>query len=81
MNPAVLSLLRCPVTHQSLRLVTAGEAGQMGLGPQPVLLREDGRMYYTFEDHGFPLLLPGSGVAVPGDAVRPHATGALAEEC
>jgi uncharacterized protein YbaR (Trm112 family) len=80
MNPAVLSLLRCPVTHQPLRLVPAGEAGQMGLAPQPVLLREDGRMYYTFEAHGFPLLLPGSGVTVPGDEARPQGAGTLPEE-
>jgi uncharacterized protein YbaR (Trm112 family) len=68
MDPALLQLLCCPLTHQPLRLLTAEEAGQRGLGAQELLLREDGRVYYTFEDHGFPLLLPDSGVAVPGGA-------------
>jgi uncharacterized protein YbaR (Trm112 family) len=66
MDPALLHLLRCPVTRQPLRLLTADEAAGMGAGPQAVLLRGDGRIYYTFDDHGFPLLLPDSGVAVPG---------------
>jgi uncharacterized protein YbaR (Trm112 family) len=66
MDPALLHLLRCPVTRQPLRLLTAEEAAGMGLGSQPVLLREDGRVYYTFEAHGFPLLLPDSGVEVAG---------------
>ena len=66
MDLPLLSLLRCPLTHQPLRLLTAAEAAHLGLGARELLLREDGRVYYTFEDHGFPLLLPDSGVAVPG---------------
>jgi uncharacterized protein YbaR (Trm112 family) len=66
MDPALLNLLRCPVTQQSLRLMTAAEAVDLGLEAQPVLLREDASMYYIFEDHGFPLVLPGTGKPVPG---------------
>jgi uncharacterized protein YbaR (Trm112 family) len=66
MDPALLQLLRCPVTRQPLRLVPAEEAATLGLRPQPILLREDGRLYYPFDDHGFPLLLPDSGTAMPG---------------
>lgn len=65
MDPALLTLLRCPVTQQSLRLITAVEAANLGLEAQPVLLREDACMYYIFEDHGFPLVLPDTGKLVP----------------
>jgi len=70
MDPALLELLRCPVTHQPLRLITAEEAAQRGLEAHPWLLREDEQIGYRFEDHGFPLLLPDSGVPVPGGAGR-----------
>lgn len=80
MDPALLRLLCCPVTRQPLRLLTAEEAAGMGLDPLPVLLREDGRVHYTFDDHGFPLLLPDSGVAVPGgDDGAGRAAGAGAD--
>jgi uncharacterized protein YbaR (Trm112 family) len=61
MNPALLSLLRCPVTRQPLRLVPAAEAATLGIDGGSVLLREDGRVYYQFEENGFPQLLPGTG--------------------
>jgi uncharacterized protein YbaR (Trm112 family) len=78
MDPAVLTLLRCPVTRQKLRLVAAAEAATLGLEAQDVLLREDGRVYYRFDAHGFPFLLPDSGVAVPAGvaaAGQPAGTG------
>ncbi|MFN0128563.1 MAG: hypothetical protein ACKV19_17970 [Verrucomicrobiales bacterium] len=56
--------LCCPVTRQPLHWVSETEAGARGFGAGPVLLRADGRVYYKFDDHGFPVLLPDSGVAV-----------------
>lgn len=70
----MLAMLRCPVTHQSLRLITAAEAVTLGLEAHPVLLRDDSRLYYTFEEHGFPLVLPGTGQPVPvSAAITPNA--------
>jgi|GEM_PF-2572401 len=66
MDPTLLELLRCPVTHQPLRLTSAAAAVELGLEERPILLREDGLVYFEFEEHGFPLLLPGSGTPVPG---------------
>lgn len=67
MDPALLSLLRCPVTHQPLRLVPAAEAATLGIDGGSVLLREDGRVYYQFEENGFPQLLPDAGHQMPRD--------------
>ncbi len=64
MDPALLERLCCPVTRQPLRLLTEGEAAALGLEPWPVLLRADGRLYYAFDEHGFPVLLPEAGVAL-----------------
>ena len=66
MDPSLVSLLRCPVTGLPLSLVSAEAAARLGIASGQVLLREDGRLYYAFEEHGFPQLLPGTGQAVPG---------------
>ncbi len=68
MDPGLLNLLRCPVSRQPLRLVAGAEALRFGLEERDVLLREDGCVYYIFDDHGFPLLLPDAGRTMPGSA-------------
>jgi uncharacterized protein YbaR (Trm112 family) len=62
----MLSLLRCPLTHQPLRYLNAVEAAALGCGDSEILLREDGATYYRFDEHGFPILLPESARSRPG---------------
>ena len=61
-SPEFTALLRCPESRQALRLLAPDEAAARGLEARPALLREDGGLAYLFDEHGLPVLLPGSGV-------------------
>lgn len=53
-----LPLMRCPDTHQSLRLATASDLQQHGLPTdQQALARQDGTRLFPM-DQGIPILLP-----------------------
>ena len=62
----LISILRCPVTKQSLRLATDEEKRRHGIPvDEPALVTEDGaRLYRTEMD--FPILLSANEVAVAG---------------
>lgn len=72
-DAALLALLVCPLTHQSLRLATREELARFQL--DAALVREDGRVAYPIRD-GIPVLIPEA--AVPGDS--PAAAGAGADD-
>lgn len=58
MNPALLPLLRCPVTKQALRLLTAEEKAGRGIpADEPALITVDGARVYRAVN-GMPVLLP-----------------------
>ncbi len=62
LDPEVISLLRCPVTHQPLRVATPGEKSAHGLDEQDeALASEDGSQLYRFSD-GLPLLVSANEV-------------------
>ena len=64
----LLPSLRCPDTHQSLRLPTEAEIAQFPI-PIPedeapaALITEDGTRLYLI-DRGIPVLLPGCGLVI-----------------
>lgn len=65
MNAALLDLLVCPVTHQSLRVV---ESAQLPTGLEAALVREDGEWLYPIRG-GIPILIEDE--AIPIAKTRP----------
>jgi uncharacterized protein YbaR (Trm112 family) len=62
----VISLLRCPVTHQPLRLATDAEKSARGIPEdEPVLITADGSHVYRTET-GLPILVSAKDVAATG---------------
>jgi len=58
MSPDFLSLLRCPVTKQPLRLLAAEEKQSRGIpADEPALITVDGSRVYRAVN-GMPVLLP-----------------------
>lgn len=65
LDPALLALLVCPLTHQPLRAATSAELEKLKL--DAALVREDGRVAYPIRD-GIPVLLPEAAVAMEAAA-------------
>lgn len=65
--PELLALLRCPLTRQPLRRLTADEAATLGWA-QGGLVRTDGSFAYPIDEHGLPRLLPDEGKPLPSSA-------------
>lgn len=79
MDPRLLAILRCPVSHQSLRLVAREELislnrlieqgrartaeGKPCTALQGALVTADGKRFYRIED-GIPVLLPEEAILV-----------------
>ena len=61
----ILGVLCCPITRQRLRVLDRDEAANLGLGAREALLREDGKVGYALDEHGFPDLLPDHALPVP----------------
>ena len=61
LDPALLAILACPVTHQSLRLASVDETAVMPPGPEAWLITADGRRAYPIID-AIPRLLPDDAV-------------------
>jgi uncharacterized protein YbaR (Trm112 family) len=58
MTEALLSILRCPVTKQPLRLLAMEEKAQRGIPvEEPALVTQDGARVYRAVN-GMPVLLP-----------------------
>ena len=66
LTPAMIALLRCPVTKQPLRLATTAETATYGIPEGDVALAsEDGtRLYRTVNE--MPVLLASSEVVATG---------------
>jgi uncharacterized protein YbaR (Trm112 family) len=67
MDAALLELICCPLTHQSLRPAGPAEIDRANaILAEPVsegLVREDGRIFYPIR-HGIPLLVPEEGLSL-----------------
>jgi uncharacterized protein YbaR (Trm112 family) len=67
MDPALLELICCPLTHQTLRIAEKAEltraSAQVGRPLAEGLVREDGRILYPISD-GIPLLVPEGGIPI-----------------
>lgn len=64
LDPAVIDLLRCPVTHQPLRLATTEEKRARNLpDAEEVLICADGSHLYRAPE-GLSVLLPAKEVTV-----------------
>jgi uncharacterized protein YbaR (Trm112 family) len=65
MDPSLLELICCPVTHQSLRLADEAElVSASASASRPIaegLVSEDGNVLYPISD-GIPLLVPEEGI-------------------
>jgi uncharacterized protein YbaR (Trm112 family) len=62
---STLTILRCPLSNQPLRVATPEELSTLGpAAPEAALVREDGRVYYPVRN-GIPLLLPGEQIKAP----------------
>ncbi len=59
-----LEILRCPATHQRLRLASPQELAAAGEGLTAGLVREDGAALYPIENE-IPILLVESAIPLP----------------
>ncbi|HYR59623.1 MAG TPA: hypothetical protein VEO95_13375, partial [Chthoniobacteraceae bacterium] len=66
-TPELLSLLRCPLTLQPLRLAPAELLARLPVPLDAALVREDGAIVYPIRD-GIPMLLPEEAIAVESRA-------------
>lgn len=57
LSPELISLLRCPLTRQTLRLASAEECAAADPALEGALIREDGQIFYPIAQ-GIPLLVP-----------------------
>jgi uncharacterized protein YbaR (Trm112 family) len=64
--PAMLALLRCPLTKQPLRLATVDEKSSRGIpaGEDALATLDGSRVYRTVND--MPVLLPSAEVVATG---------------
>ena len=68
-SPALLALLRCPLTQQTLAMapaeLLAGRVDREGRALEAALVRADGAVLYPIRN-GIPVLLAEEAVAVAG---------------
>lgn len=63
MDPDLLELLCCPITHQLLRLATEEERKKTPAAGDEALIREDGQVLYPIRN-GIPLLVPSEAIPI-----------------